>query len=117
MAFDAMLQKEGITGYVCEYAFKEGRRWRFDFAFPDLKIAVEIHGAINDFQFKRGKFKKVRGDHLRKEGYTNDRAKVNEAIILGWKVIELTPDQLYQGAGIRWLKQLLEVVKNESTSV
>lgn len=70
--------------FVKEYKFHPKRRWRFDYADPKKKIAIEIHGGI-----WRG------GRHTRGKGFANDREKMNEAIVLGWRVIELcTPEQV-----------------------
>jgi hypothetical protein len=50
-----------------EYRFCE-RKWRFDFAWPEVRIAVEIEGGINEG--------KRRGYHMRKEGFLKDRRQV-----------------------------------------
>lgn len=54
-----------------EFRFCRQRRFRFDFAMPDLKIAVEIDG---------------RGRHQTVSGVRLDCEKGNLAIRLGWKV-------------------------------
>jgi very-short-patch-repair endonuclease len=59
-----------------EYFFKPGRRWRFDFAWPDLKVAVEIEGGLW-----------VKGRHNTATGMLNDMDKYNEAVVGGWKVL------------------------------
>lgn len=71
-----------------EYKFHPRRRWRFDFALPARKIAVEINGGVW-----------VKGRHTRGRGYLDDREKVNAATALGWRVFELgtgqvTPDNV-----------------------
>lgn len=68
-----------------EYLFnKPLSRHRFDFAWPDIMVAVEIEGGI----FK-SKGKGV-GAHVRGVGYTEDCKKYNRAVILGWQLFRFT---------------------------
>lgn len=69
--------------YVAELVFHQGRRWRFDFAWPDSKVALEVEGGVF-----------VGGGHVRGRAYTNNCEKYNEAIFDGWTVFRLTPDQI-----------------------
>ena len=62
-----------------EYRFDKVRKWRFDFAFPTQKIAVEIEG---------GTFGKSR--HTTGTGYSADCEKYNAAALLGWRVFRFT---------------------------
>jgi len=62
-----------------EYKFHPQRRWRFDFAWPNHKVAVEIEG---------GSW--VRGGHNRGVGYQKDCEKYNAATAMGWRVFRLT---------------------------
>ena len=68
-----------IPEYVEELKFHPVRRWRFDWAIPDLKIAIEYEGLIS---------KKSR--HTTIKGYSNDTIKYNEAGKLGWTVLRYT---------------------------
>jgi len=65
---------------VEEYQFSEDRRWRFDFAFPDEKLAVELDG---------GQWMPGGGRH----NTDDDREKINAATILGWCVIRFSGTQ------------------------
>lgn len=60
-----------FPGAVPEYRFCE-RRWRFDFAWPDKKVALEIGG-------------KIRSDARRR----NDVYKYSRAVALGWRVVRV----------------------------
>lgn len=61
-----------------------GRQWRFDFAFPEFHLAVEIDGVA----VKRiGKQLVVLGRHASIEGIRGDHEKINTAILLGWSVL------------------------------
>ncbi len=64
-----------------EYRFHPTRRWRFDNAWPKEKIAVEIDGG----QWKRG------GGRHNSDG---DREKLNEAAVLGWRVLRFSGTML-----------------------
>lgn len=64
-----------------EYKFHPTRNWRFDFAWPSLKIAVEVDG----------------GQWLARGGRHNtdaDREKMNTAAELGWRVFRYSIDML-----------------------
>lgn len=69
--------------YVTELVFHNGRRWRFDFAWPEVKVALEIEGGVW-----------VNGGHNRGAIYTSNCEKYNEALFDGWRVFRLTPDQI-----------------------
>jgi len=66
-----------------EYAFHPQRRWRFDFAWPEARVAVEIEGGLWKF-----------GRHNHPQGFMRDLEKYNEAIFLGWVVFRLAPDDV-----------------------
>lgn len=61
-----------------------GRQWRFDFAFPDFKLAVEINGV--NVQRLGGRLV-VLGRHASIEGIRGDNEKTRAAIRLGWSVL------------------------------
>lgn len=83
--FEAYSQKIGIN-FVREYKFHPTRRWRFDFADIENKIAVEIEGGVW-----------VKGRHTRAQGYINDLVKYNQATVLGWKLLRYaTEEQLVE---------------------
>lgn len=74
-----LIELKLISSYVKELKFDEVRRFRFDWAIPELKLAIEYEG-LNS--------KKSR--HTTKKGYTGDCVKYNTAIINGWKVLRYT---------------------------
>jgi len=75
----------GLPAPEREYRFDSERRWRFDFAWPSLKIAVEVEGGVW-----------MRGRHVRPVGYLADLEKYNRAVVLGWRVLRYVPHQLGQ---------------------
>ncbi|MEQ3161647.1 hypothetical protein AAA214_00660 [Parabacteroides goldsteinii] len=57
----ALILKHTGEEVVAEYRFHPGRDWRFDFAIPSHRVAVEVEGgAFNG------------GRHIRPEGYLRD---------------------------------------------
>ena len=63
-----------------EYQFHNKRKWRFDFAFPEEKVAVEIEGGT----FGR------KSRHTTGTGYAADCEKYNTATLNGWRVFRFT---------------------------
>ena len=81
---------------VAEYRFAPPRRWRFDWAWPQQRVALEQEGGVW-----------VRGRHTRGKGYLNDLEKYNEAASRNWLVIRCTPQDIQNGAAFVWVKAAL----------
>lgn len=64
----------------------DARGWRFDFAFPDVRLLVEVHGALGS------------GKHSRKAGQSNDLEKANAATEHGWSVLSYSTAMVNSGA-------------------
>ncbi len=69
--------------YEKEYLGLKPRMFRFDYAIPEYRIAIEFEGGMG--QFTSGKSR-----HTTKEGYTKDTQKYNLAVINGWSVLRYT---------------------------
>ena len=67
--------------FETEVMFHPTRKWRFDIAIPDKKIAIEYEGGV----FGGGKSRHTTG-----KGYTEDAEKYREATKLGWRVLRYT---------------------------
>ena len=80
------LQLAGLPEPQREFLFHRKRKWRFDLAWPELLIAVEVEGGIW-----------VGGRHVRGEGYEADCEKYNEAQLAGWMVLRFTPGMIKKG--------------------
>ncbi|MCF5912073.1 hypothetical protein [Aeromonas veronii] len=87
-----LAQLVGFPDPATELVFHPKRKWRLDYAWPTRMIAVEIHGGIHSG-----------GRHTRGKGFVEDRAKMNEARLLGWTVIEATPEHVKSGQLRAWL--------------
>jgi len=62
-----------------EYRFHPFRKWRFDFAWPDQKVAVEMEGGVF-----------TGGAHTRGGHYQSDCQKYNAGVLLGWRILRYT---------------------------
>lgn len=85
-----------------EYRFHPTRRYRFDIAWPDRKLALEIEGVV--YPDKRDDDRTVlRGRHVTPKGFRDDCIKYGEAFALGWTVLRVLPEQILDGSALRWL--------------
>lgn len=95
------LTAAALMAPVTEFAFCQGRKWRFDFAWPSRLIAAECEGATW-----------VRGRHTRGMGFENDCEKYAEATLLGWKVFRFTARQIANGYAVSTLRKALSHYDN-----
>jgi hypothetical protein len=85
---------------VEEHFFHPKRKWRFDYAWPAHKIALEVEGGI---------WRKGGGAHSRPSAIMRDIEKYNSATLLGWKIYRCTPSNLFSKETIQDLKTLLTI--------
>lgn len=88
-----------------EYRFHPRRGWRFDFASPAKRVAVEVERVVLK---GRGKATRIEGRHVRPKGFEQDAAKYNEAAILGWRVLRVTGRMVKRGEALAYVKRALE---------
>ena len=103
---------EARLGEDCwaEYPFHPTRKWRFDYAFPSVKIAIEVDGGLfNAYQGLHA------GRHSGGMGQLADMEKMNAAAELDWLVFHYTPQdflnntlQLERAISMRKSKKNLE---------
>lgn len=93
----AAAAQDGYGRAVPEYRFHGTRKWRFDLAWPDYKVAFEREG---------GTF--TGGRHTRGASYARDCEKYNAAASAGWCVIRATADMLRSGLALAQLLEALE---------
>ena len=98
MMFVKIIESELNLKAVKEYQFHPSRKWRFDYAIPELKIAIEVEGGAW-----------TQGRHTRGEGFIEDMNKYNAAVILGWRLIRVTPNQLYALETLNMIKELAKL--------
>jgi hypothetical protein len=94
--FAKLLAHHGLPLPEAEHRFCE-RRWRFDYAWPAQKVALEVEGGIY-----------TRGRHVRPKGFLNDMKKYNRATVLGWRLVRCTPSEL---CGMETLEMLKEILR------
>lgn len=73
------------------------RKWRFDYAIPNEKIALEVDGGVW-----------VGGRHTTGSGFTKDVEKFNTAAALGWLVFKCTPSTKSRTEALEAIKITLE---------
>lgn len=78
------------------HKYSHERDWRFDFAWPAQRIAVEVEGGT-----WQG------GRHTRGRGYEDDCEKYNRAAELGWRVFRFTEGMLLDGRARETLERVL----------
>lgn len=78
---------------VPEYKFAPDRRWRFDYAWPDRKLAVECEGGTWNG-----------GRHTTGKGFAQDCMKYNRAVVLGWRVLRFTGEQIKSGEALQTIE-------------
>ena len=74
--------------YVKELKFLDNRKFRFDFAIPKYKIAIEYDGIMSS-----------KARHTTITGYSKDTEKYNLATVNGWRILRytvLTPNNLIE---------------------
>lgn len=81
-----------------EHPVVPDRRFRFDIAFPEHRLAVEVHGGTWGGA----------GAHVRGQHFESDCEKVALAMIAGWRVLSVTTHQARDGRAVAWLKRIAE---------
>ncbi len=87
-----------------KFAVGIGRGWRFDFAFLDEKVAVEVEGLV---------VRRINGDlyclgrHASITGFRGDCEKYAWAAILGWSVLRFEREQIKAGLAIDLTRKAL----------
>jgi len=88
-----------------EYRFLKKRKFRFDFAWPDRMIAMEVEGGVWSG-----------GRHTTGKGYTRDLEKYNLATLHGWEVYRFTTQDVTKEIAIAFMKNIIinRIIMEES---
>lgn len=75
-----LLARAGVPAPVPQFGVQfEGRRYRIDLAYPDVRLAIELDGFAV---------------HGRRSSFEDDRRRQNDLVLLGWRVLRFTWRQL-----------------------
>ena len=96
--FVALLKRDRLPDPAAEYRFHPTRKWRFDFAWPDAKLALEVDGGVW-----------TQGRHTRGAGWLKDAEKFNTAAVMGWRVLRVTPSTLATLETVALIRDALKV--------
>lgn len=95
--FAQLCLQAGIPEPVTEHRFLFGRRFRFDYAWPEYRVALEVEGGVW-----------TGGRHTRGKGFLSDMEKYNHAAQLGWLVLRCVPDTLLKVATVDAVKRAIQ---------
>ena len=99
--FERLLRSVGLPVPVREHRFHPVRRWRFDYAWPEQRVALEVEGGVW-----------TGGRHTRGAGFLGDIEKYNAAVVDGWRVVRVVPGKLCARATVGMLEALLAPKKD-----
>lgn len=95
--FTRLCKAEFRADCVKEYRFHATRQWRFDYALPTYRIALEVEGGVW-----------TGGRHTLPVGFLRDMEKYNTATLMGWRVFRCTPKELYSTKTLDMLRAAIE---------
>lgn len=90
-----------IPAPVRQHRFAPPRRWRFDFAWPDQMVAVEIDGLVYG----------GRGGHQTVSGVMADCEKYEAALRLGWRVYRVPGPWIQEGTRLVCRPEVMETLR------
>ncbi|GEM46027.1 endonuclease domain-containing protein [Deinococcus cellulosilyticus] len=97
--FVLQMRLYGIPTPIREHEFHPERRWRFDFAWVHLKVAVEIEGGVSS----------PRGRHTQLDGFVKDAEKYAIATEMGWRVFRYPAALINNEFAIKQIARVLGV--------
>jgi hypothetical protein len=102
----AQIHSAGLPEPETEVSFHRKRKWRFDLAYPDILLAIEVEGGTWSG-----------GRHVRGKGYEEDARKYNEAALAGWTVLRFTTDMVRTGEALTLIERAFAMRRRENESL
>lgn len=96
MPFHEQCRLTGNPVPVPEHKFHPTRRWRFDWSWPQQRLALEVQGGLF-----------IQGRHSRGAALMKEHEKLNEAATRGWRVLFVTPRQIVDGSALALVERAL----------
>lgn len=90
-SFALQIRADQLPRPMREYRFHPTRRWRLDFAWPDMRLAVEIDGEV----------------HRIKDRFHADLEKHAALVLADWTLLRVGSREVRSGRGLEWLKAIL----------
>ena len=87
----------GLPEPIREYQAIKGRKFRFDFAWVERKLLVEVNGGTY-----------AKGAHSTGRGIARDYEKANLAVLQGWRVLSFDGKAIKSGEAVEVIRQALE---------
>jgi very-short-patch-repair endonuclease len=88
---------------IREYPAIKGRKFRFDFAWLERKLLVEVNGGTY-----------TKGAHSTGAGIARDYEKANLAQLAGWRVLTFDGKSVKSGEAVEVIRQALEPIDRDS---
>jgi very-short-patch-repair endonuclease len=86
----------GLGDFVTQFKAVEGRRFAWDFSWPEQRLLVEVQGGT----FARGKM-----GHSSGVGLHRDMEKANLATLAGWRVLSVADHHIKGGQALLWIQE------------
>lgn len=86
----------GLPTPQTQYKFHPDRKYKADFCWPEILLVAEVDGGVW----------LPKGGHTSGKGYTADRIRDCEALLLGFKMMRVTPAMVKNGMAIDYLGRL-----------
>lgn len=84
------------AGLYAQYRFTS-RRWRLDFAYPAIRLGIEIHG---------GTF--IAGAHSRGARQREDFEKANALTLAGWRLLVFDTTMIRDGTALQTIESAVQ---------
>lgn len=92
------IRADGLPVPEREFVAIPGRRFRFDFGWPDpaYKLLCEVQGGVF-----------IKGAHSTGVGITRDAEKAALAAVHGYRLIPVTAQHIKSGMALKWIREAL----------